>query len=85
MAQPLRVLVLRDGNLFFAQCLEINIAAQGASEDEAINNLHVAFRCETEQAQQRGTDLADLGPAPAAYQAMSDANIVGRTELQLVA
>ena len=35
--------ILQEGELFIAQCLEIDIASQGKSEDDAINNLKEAL------------------------------------------
>ena len=35
--------VSQDGELFVAQCLEIDIASQGKSEDDAIENLKEAL------------------------------------------
>ena len=34
--------VQREGNLFVSQCLELDIASQGASRDEALSNLQEA-------------------------------------------
>lgn len=35
--------ILQEEELFIAQCLEIDIASQGKSEDEAIENLREAL------------------------------------------
>jgi predicted RNase H-like HicB family nuclease len=35
--------VTQEGEWFVAQCLEIDVASQGASEDEALNNLQEAL------------------------------------------
>ena len=35
--------ISQDGELFIAQCLEIDVASQGKSEDEAIDNLKEAL------------------------------------------
>ena len=35
--------ILQEGEMFIAQCLEIDVASQGKSEDEAINNLKEAL------------------------------------------
>lgn len=35
--------ISQEGELFIAQCLEIDVASQGKSEDEAINNLKEAL------------------------------------------
>lgn len=36
--------VWREGRWFVAQCLEIDVASQGESEDEAVNNLREALK-----------------------------------------
>ena len=35
--------ILQEGSLFVAQCLEIDIASQGTSEEEALDNLKEAL------------------------------------------
>ena len=35
--------ILQEEEMFIAQCLEIDIASQGESEDDAINNLKEAL------------------------------------------
>lgn len=39
MKRPFAATVWREGNWFVSQCLEIDIASQGATEDEALENL----------------------------------------------
>ena len=34
---------MREGELFVAQCLEVDVASQGATEDEALSNLREAI------------------------------------------
>jgi len=36
-------IVTREGSLFVAQCLDVDIASQGASEDDALSNLQEAI------------------------------------------
>lgn len=35
--------ISQEGELFIAQCLEVDVASQGKSEDDAINNLKEAL------------------------------------------
>lgn len=35
--------IVKEGELFVAQCLEVDIASQGASEEEALRNLAEAL------------------------------------------
>jgi predicted RNase H-like HicB family nuclease len=43
MKRPFRATVARDGEWFVAQCLEVDVASQGASEAEALDNLNEAL------------------------------------------
>jgi len=36
-------IVTREGSLFVAQCLDVDVASQGVSEDEALSNLQEAI------------------------------------------
>lgn len=85
MASPLRVIVLQDENIFVAQCLEVDVSAQGASEPEALSRLKAVLRAEADAAKENGSNLSDLGPAPKAFHILYTSNVVGRTEVKLVA
>jgi predicted RNase H-like HicB family nuclease len=43
MKRPFSATVWREGNWFVSQCLEIDIASQGETEDEALANLKEAL------------------------------------------
>ena len=43
MKRPFAATVWREGDWFVAQCLEIDIASQGETEDEALANLGEAL------------------------------------------
>jgi predicted RNase H-like HicB family nuclease len=43
MTREFSAIVTRDGGLFVAQCLDVDVASQGASEDEALSNLQEAI------------------------------------------
>lgn len=66
MSTPLdiRIVTFRDGSLFVAQALEVDISAQGRTADEAVANLHATLREEDRAARQAGRSLLDIGPAP---------------------
>jgi hypothetical protein len=81
MADKFRVIVLRDGDVFVAQCLEVDIAAQGTTADEALTRLGVAFRAELREAQATGRSIEDIGPAPEAMSLMYESDVVERTTL----
>jgi hypothetical protein len=85
MASPLRVVVLKDGDIFVAQCLEIDVSAQGTSHEEAMNRLRAALRAEEAEAKNSGKKLSDIGPAPMAFHAIYGAGSIARDELKMVA
>lgn len=39
MKRDLRVVVTQEGKWFVAQCLDVDVASQGVTEEEAIENL----------------------------------------------
>jgi predicted RNase H-like HicB family nuclease len=43
MKRPFAATVWREGNSYVSQCLELDIASQGATEDEALENLREAL------------------------------------------
>jgi hypothetical protein len=81
MNRPLRVLVLKDENQFVAQALEIDIAAQGPSEEEALRRLNAVLKAEQAEAKNRGKAITDIGPAPAKFHHLFEADIVSRKML----
>ena len=43
MQQPFTASVWQEGDWFVAQCLEVDVASQGETEDEALANLREAL------------------------------------------
>ena len=43
MKRPFAATVWSEGNWFVAQCLEVGVASQGESEDDALENLREAL------------------------------------------
>ena len=43
MKRPFTATVWREANGYVSQCLEVNIASQGESEEEAVSNLKEAL------------------------------------------
>ena len=43
MKRDLRVVVTQEGDWFVAQCLDVDVASQGVTEEEAIENLRDAL------------------------------------------
>lgn len=49
MKKSLKAVVWREDNLFVAQCLEVDVASQGETEEEALKNLSEALELHFEQ------------------------------------
>lgn len=81
MAEQFRVVVVKDEDMFVAQCLEVDISAQGNTVDEAVNRLKVVFNAEIEDARVSGSDIRDIGPAPETFHAMYVNDVVEKTVL----
>ena len=65
----LRVLVLREGTHYVAQCLDPDVAGQGSDVGSALRELARVLYLRAVVAEEMGVEpFADLGPAPRAYQ-----------------
>jgi predicted RNase H-like HicB family nuclease len=51
MKQPFAATVWREGNWYVSQCLEVDVASQGESEEEALANLKEALELHFEPPQ----------------------------------
>jgi predicted RNase H-like HicB family nuclease len=51
MKRPFAATVWREGNWYVSQCLEIDVASQGATEEEALENLIEALELHFEAPQ----------------------------------
>jgi predicted RNase H-like HicB family nuclease len=51
MKRPFATAVWREGDWFVAQCLELDVASQGETEDEALANLKEALELHFESPQ----------------------------------
>jgi predicted RNase H-like HicB family nuclease len=51
MKRPFAATVWREGNWFVSQCLELDIASQGETEEEALTNLKEALELYFEEPQ----------------------------------
>ena len=40
---PIRARIVKEGDWYVAQCLEVDVASQGETEDEALENLREAL------------------------------------------
>ena len=53
MKRPFAATVRREGDWYVSQCLEIDVASQGATEEEALINLQDALQLHFEPHRQR--------------------------------
>ena len=51
MKRPFAATVWREGNWFVSQCLEVEVASQGETEEEALTNLKEALELHFEPPQ----------------------------------
>jgi len=51
MKRPFAATVWREGNWYVSQCLEVDVASQGATEKEALDNLKEALELHFEPPQ----------------------------------
>jgi predicted RNase H-like HicB family nuclease len=51
MKRPFAATVWREGNWYVSQCLELDVASQGETEEEALANLREALELHLEEPQ----------------------------------
>ena len=61
MKRPFTATVWREGDWYVSQCLEIDIASQGETEEEALDNLKEALELHFEIAEPRACQLHGRG------------------------
>ena len=49
MKRPFAATVWREGNWYVSQCLEVDVASQGETEEEALDNLKEALELHFEE------------------------------------
>lgn len=64
MKRPFAATIWREGDWFVSQCLEIDVASQGKTEEEALENLREALELYFEEP--RATNVNDHGLPPVA-------------------
>lgn len=70
MNRTLHTIVFKDGDLYIASGVELDIVAQGTTQDEAMSRLELVLNAEMQEARATGRDLFDLGPAPDSVQSL---------------
>ncbi len=81
MAENLRVVVLQQGDIYVAQCLEYDVCAQGKTEEEAMKGLRAVLIAERDLAREEGRDMDAIGAAPEAFHEIWRRNEMTRKEL----
>ena len=62
--RTLHTIIFRDGDLYVASGVELDIVAQGKTVREAEERLETVLKAELKEAEQSGRDVFDIGPAP---------------------
>lgn len=71
MTEKIRAIVFQDAGQWVAQCIEVDVAAQGSTVDEAVERLGSLLNSEADYTQKRfGKPFAGIDPAPARFEAM---------------
>ncbi|MDR6954616.1 hypothetical protein J2X65_003990 [Ancylobacter sp. 3268] len=78
MGLELRVVIFQDGDMFIAQALELDVAAQGRTVEQARERRRVALVSEIECAFEDRRNPMDIGPAPQKFHDMFDQKVVAR-------
>lgn len=69
--ETIRAIVFQDSGQWVVQCIEIDVAAQGASVDEAVERLEAALAYEAKYTREKfGKSFQGIDPAPAHFQKM---------------
>lgn len=77
----IRVVIFKEGDLFIAQGLEVDICAQGSSPEDAGRKFGIALNAEAQEARDKGLSLFEMiGPAPAVFEALYKQDEVSRSE-----
>lgn len=85
MNRTLHTIVFKDGDLYIASGVELDIVAQGNTPDEAMNRLEVVLNAEMQEARLSGHDIFDIGPAPDSVQSLFRQDDVISKDERLVA
>ena len=67
----IRAIVFQEGRYWIAQCIEVDVAAQGNNLDEAVERLEAALNYEADYTRAKfGEVFKGIDPAPDRYQKM---------------
>jgi hypothetical protein len=72
--RTLHTIVFREGELYIASGVELDIAAQGKTKQEAEERLETVLKAEIQDAAMTGRDVFDIGPAPASVVSLFEEN-----------
>lgn len=85
MSDPttIRVITFKEGDLFVAQALEVDVCAQGKTAEEANKRLVALLHMEEREAKANGRTLFDVGPAPHPFHVLYDNHCVVRSQARV--
>lgn len=85
MSNPttIRVITFKEGDLFVAQALEVDVCAQGETREEADKRLIALIHTEAQEAKANGRTLFDIGPAPHPFHVLYNNHNVVRSEARV--
>jgi predicted RNase H-like HicB family nuclease len=64
MQRILHTIVFREGDTFIASGVELDVVAQGKTQQEAERRLETVIYAELNEARETGRDIFEIGPAP---------------------
>lgn len=79
----IRVITFKEGDLFVAQALEVDVCAQGKTIEEANKRLVALLHMEEQEAKANGRTLFDVGPAPHPFHVLYDNHCVVRSQARV--
>ncbi len=82
MTKNFRASLFRDGKWYVAQCLEVDVASQGKTEDEALANLREALALYFEAP--RSAKAAKISPPPRQSLQVRENGWAGRARTTIV-
>lgn len=81
MSRMVRAVAFKEGGFYVAQALEVDLAAQGYTPDDAFRRLRVLLRAEAEDAIRHERDVFEIGSAPRPFYHLYENGAIARALL----
>jgi hypothetical protein len=82
--EHLRVVIYRDGDVYMAQGLEVDIATQAKDIPSLLTRLDLTIEAECAMSKERGNaPFAGVGPAPNYFHGLWDKRVASLTQLKV--